>query len=94
MPSRSVNPRLRRASRYRRIGSLVDNVGQIVEAAGVERPAAIQRSRDWPPFHARVVMPRISTLTQRSKVRAKEVQGRHRRSRDGKKQLYTQSSQN
>src|SRR5215510_12562324 len=35
-------------------------------------PAEIQRSRDCPPFHARVVKPRISTLTpQRSKVRAR-----------------------
>ena len=35
-------------------------------------PAAIQRSRDWPPFHMRVVKPRISTLTpQRSRVRAR-----------------------
>src|SRR3954463_2409826 len=35
-------------------------------------PAAIQRSRDWPPFQARVVKPRISTLTaQRSRVRAR-----------------------
>src|SRR5665213_1226211 len=35
-------------------------------------PAAIQRSRAWPPFQARVVKPRISTLTpQRSSVRAR-----------------------
>ena len=35
-------------------------------------PAAIQRSRDCPPFHARVVKPRISTLTpQRSSVSAR-----------------------
>ena len=35
-------------------------------------PAAIQRSRACPPFHARVVKPRISTLTpQRSSVRAR-----------------------
>ena len=35
------------------------------------RPCASQRSRDWPPFQARVVKPRISTLTeQRSSVLA------------------------
>ena len=35
-------------------------------------PAASQASRDWPPFQARVVKPRISTLTpQRSSVRAR-----------------------
>src|SRR6516165_7791328 len=35
-------------------------------------PAASHASRDWPPFHARVVKPRISTLTpQRSSVRAR-----------------------
>src|SRR6266478_3750633 len=35
-------------------------------------PAAIHFSRDWPPFQARVVKPRISTLTpQRSSVRAR-----------------------
>src|ERR671923_8666 len=35
-------------------------------------PAASQASRDWPPFQARVVKPKISTLTpQRSSVRAR-----------------------
>src|SRR6478736_505240 len=35
-------------------------------------PAASHASRDCPPFHARVVKPRISTLTpQRSSVRAR-----------------------
>jgi hypothetical protein len=35
-------------------------------------PDEIQRSRDEPPFQARVVKPRISTLTaQRSRVRAR-----------------------
>ena len=35
-------------------------------------PAASHFSRDWPPFQARVVKPRISTLTpQRSSVRAR-----------------------
>ncbi len=35
-------------------------------------PAASHASRDWPPFQARVVKPRISTLTpQRSSVRAR-----------------------
>src|SRR5215212_60532 len=35
-------------------------------------PACSQASRDWPPFQARVVKPRISTLTpQRSSVRAR-----------------------
>src|SRR5476651_141250 len=35
-------------------------------------PAVSQCSRDWPPFQARVVKPRISTLTpQRSSVRAR-----------------------
>ena len=35
-------------------------------------PCASHRSRDWPPFQARVVNPRISTLTaQRSRVRAR-----------------------
>ncbi len=35
-------------------------------------PAASQASRDSPPFQARVVKPRISTLTpQRSSVRAR-----------------------
>ena len=35
-------------------------------------PARSQASRDWPPFQARVVKPRISTLTpQRSSVRAR-----------------------
>ena len=35
-------------------------------------PAFSQSSRDWPPFQARVVKPRISTLTpQRSSVRAR-----------------------
>ena len=35
-------------------------------------PAGSQFSRDWPPFQARVVKPRISTLTpQRSSVRAR-----------------------
>ncbi len=35
-------------------------------------PACSQCSRDWPPFQARVVKPRISTLTpQRSSVRAR-----------------------
>ena len=31
-------------------------------------PAAIQRSRACPPFHARVVKPRISTLTAQTVV--------------------------
>src|SRR5450756_2426109 len=35
-------------------------------------PAVSHCSRDWPPFQARVVKPRISTLTpQRSRVRAR-----------------------
>src|SRR6478752_5390384 len=35
-------------------------------------PCESQLSRDWPPFQARVVKPKISTLTpQRSSVRAK-----------------------
>src|SRR6266404_2777617 len=35
-------------------------------------PAASHDSRDWPPFQALVVKPRISTLTpQRSSVRAR-----------------------
>ena len=35
-------------------------------------PAASHCSRAWPPFQARVVKPRISTLTpQRSSVRAR-----------------------
>ncbi len=35
-------------------------------------PAASHASRDCPPFHARVVKPKISTLTpQRSSVRAR-----------------------
>jgi hypothetical protein len=44
-------------------------------------PAAIQRSRDWPPFHARVVKPRISTLTPQ-RCSAREDVAAHRRHRD------------
>ena len=56
-----------------RVGRLVDDVAQIVEPARIGGlPAASQASRDCPPFHARVVKPRISTLTpQRSSVRAR-----------------------
>src|SRR5204862_6540186 len=34
-------------------------------------PAAIQRSRDCPPFHARVVKPILALTPQRSRVRAR-----------------------
>jgi hypothetical protein len=55
-----------------RIGGLVDDVAQIVQAPGLLRAAsASQASRALPPFQARVVKPRISTFTpQRSSVRA------------------------
>ena len=56
-----------------RVGGLVDDVAQIVEAAGIGGLADWSHiSRDCPPFQARVVKPRISTLTpQRSSVRAR-----------------------
>ena len=45
-------------------------------------PAAIQRSRDWPPFQARVVKPRISTLTRAALEGARQDVGAHRRDGD------------
>jgi hypothetical protein len=55
------------------VGLLVDDVAQVVEAAGIGGlPSASHFSRLCPPFHARVVKPRISVFTpQRSSVRAR-----------------------
>jgi hypothetical protein len=56
-----------------RVGRLVDDVAQVVEPArGGGLPSFSHFSRACPPFQARVVKPRISTLTpQRSSVRAR-----------------------
>ena len=52
---------------------LVDDVAQVVQTTGLLGAAFVQPClAAWPPFHARVVKPRISTLTlQRSSVRAR-----------------------
>ena len=54
------------------VGALVDDVAKVVEPARIGRtPFGQPRSRLCPPFHARVVKPRISVATpQRSSVRA------------------------
>jgi len=68
----------------RRISRLVDDVPQIVEADRARRLADGDpaRPRDCPPFHARVVKPRISTLTPRRSNGAGEDIAAHRRDRD------------
>jgi hypothetical protein len=72
-PSRSIRPRLGRERRQGAVGGLVDDVPEIVEPAGIAGLAGPEPGfAAWPPFQARVVKPRISTLTpQRSSVRAR-----------------------